>query len=507
MVEMHCNQKHREENTMTKHKRVVMVSNRLPIFLTKNNFEHWNVKSGSGGLVTALAPILRNRGGAWIGWLGIAKENLPPAYELDKILAQHERSTGFNLIPVNLTHDEIDKYYHGFANEILWPLFHDLFPKHHFDPIFYDAYQSANQKFAEVIVNNTDKDDYIWIHDYHLIFVAQKIKEMGAKRDIGFFLHTPFPSYDIFTKLPWRFKILDALLKYDLIGFQTIHDRRNFIGCVRVLHGCKTSGRGSVSEIVTQKYETRVGSFPISIDFNDFQNKAMQKDVAEQAWIIHEHFPDNQLLLGIDRLDYTKGIPNRLLAFKNALDRYPNLRGKITLIQVVVPSRTSVDEYEALKNEIEQLIGEVNGKYTDVGWVPIHYIFRSLSQTELLAYYRTCEIALITPLKDGMNLVAKEFCACSLEENSVLILSEFAGAASQMYKHALIVNPYDIENIADAIHQAYTMPYEEREKRMKLLRKSIHKNDIFLWVNNFLKASIAENLDGFPQEVFFVPEE
>ncbi|HHO76365.1 MAG TPA: trehalose-6-phosphate synthase [Deltaproteobacteria bacterium] len=487
--------------------RLVVVSNRLPVVLSRSNDDGWSIQSGSGGLVTAMGPVLRDRGGLWIGWPGIATEDCPDEGRLDNLIREGAGQSGYALKYVYLNKNEIDMYYYGFSNEILWPLFHDLFSNCNFDPRYWDVYQKANQKFARSVIEHTDDDDYIWVHDYHLILVARELRKSRMYCQVGFFLHVPFPPLDIFLKLPWRFEILQALLEYDLLGFQTFRDRRNFLDCVRALHKCRITGRGQVMNIAMPDHEVRVGAFPISIDYKEFADFACSQEVADQAWIIHENLPRRQLVLGVDRLDYTKGIPERLQAFDDALARYPQLRRKIALIQVVVPSRRDVEEYERLKQEIERLVGEINGRYTEVGWTPVHYIFRSLSRRELVAYYRTCEIALITPLKDGMNLVAKEYCASSVDENCVLILSEFAGAAAQLYPNAILVNPYDMQGVADAIYEAFTMAQEKRRERMRNLRSQIRKNDIINWVNSFLKAGIAKNLSDFPHMELFVPKQ
>ncbi len=484
-------------------KRLVVVSNRLPIVLVRGEKGEWQIEPGSGGLVTALAPILRNRGGLWIGWPGTCEK-----VNLDKIMSVTDNDTGYTLKPVTLTEEEINKYYYGFSNEIIWPLFHDLISRCIFDPTYWDVYQEVNLKFARVIARNTRTHDYIWVHDYQLMLVAKELRAMGITRKIGFFLHIPFPQLDIFLKLPWRFQILRALLEYDLIGFQSLRDRRNFVQCLRTLiRDIRVQGKGQVSTIQLGDREIRVGNFPISIDYNGIQKQTADQQVADRAWYIHEYYPNRKIVLGVDRLDYTKGIPWRLQAFKNALLKYPELQNKITLVQIVVPSREDIPEYHNLKNEIDSLVGEINGQLTQSGWVPIHYIFRSLQKSELFAYYRTAEIALITPLKDGMNLVAKEYCASKLENDGVLILSEFAGAAPQLQKDALLVNPYDIEMVAEAIYQAFTMDEEERQFRMFRIRRSIGKYNIFWWVNSFLRAAIAKNLDNFPPLDYYIPSE
>lgn len=474
-------------------KRLVIVSNRLPVVLELDG-DTWSVKPSAGGLVTALAPVLRDRGGLWIGWPGTLGE-----FDITEPLEQGAEEAGFALKPVLLTREERDNFYYGFSNEIVWPLFHDLQDRCNFDPAYWEAYQSVNRKFADVVAENVESDDYIWVHDYHLMNAAGELRERGVQAQVGFFLHIPFPPLDIFMKLPWRFEILRGLLEYDLLGFQTLRDRRNFVQCVRsVTKDVQVSGKGQIIDVNVGTRTMNVGAFPISIDYKSFVDKATSKEVADWAWYIHEDLPRRHIMLGVDRLDYTKGIPFRLEAFRNALTRYPELRERITFVQVVVPSRQDIPEYIELKHQVEQLVGEINGLFTVSGWVPIIYILRYLERSELLAYYRTSEIALITPLKDGMNLVAKEYCACSVEEESVLVLSEFAGAAAQMQKGAILVNPYDVEAVADAVYQAFTMPKSERISRMRKLRKSIRENDIFRWVDSFLSAAIGKDLHDFP---------
>ncbi|MFQ6103388.1 MAG: trehalose-6-phosphate synthase [Candidatus Glassbacteria bacterium] len=482
-------------------KRLVIISNRLPIVVEKTD-EGYSVRPGSGGLVTALAPVLRNRGGLWIGWPGTSEE-----VDLSDSIPEASKEIGYSLKLVKLTEEEINGFYHGFSNEIIWPLFHDLQSRCNFDPNYWTSYKEVNSKFAEKIVESTSGEDYIWVHDYHLMSVAREMRKMGINYALGFFLHIPFPSLDIFLKLPWRFEILRDLLEYDIIGFQTLRDRSNFLQCVRTLiKEASFHGKGRVITVNTAEKSVRVGNFPISIDYEEFVKTASTQEVADKAWFLHEDLPQRTLILGVDRLDYTKGIPYRLEAFRNALRRFPDLHRNTSLIQIVVPSRADIPTYHDLKTEIERLVGEINGEFTQSGWIPIHYIFRHLDPIELIAYYRTCEIALLTPLKDGMNLVAKEYCASSLEENCVLILSEFAGAVAQLQRGALIVNPYDVEGIASAIYRAYTMDYDERRWRMRKLRQSIRRQDIFWWIDSFLRAAFAKDLDDFPFLEEYIPE-
>jgi trehalose 6-phosphate synthase/phosphatase len=294
-----------------------------------------------------------------------------------------------------------------------------------------------------------------------------------------------------------------ALLAFDLLGFQTLRDRRNFVNTVTSLIP-EASILGRQHNFTLVKYGKRtiqVRNLPISIDFNEFNNAAHSQEVQDAAWYLHENLHERQLILGIDRLDYTKGIPERFLAFELALEKYPELKQKISLLQVVIPSRTLDPDYQNLKEQLEQMTGRINARFGDAGWIPIHYVFRSLDNTQLIAHYRTSEIAFITPLRDGMNLVAKEYCACSVDNNGVLILSEFAGAADQLGEKALLVNPYDIEKTADTIYRAFTMSLEERQQRMQWLRNQVQKNDVHRWLRYFKRA-----LNGMNSNTDFSPK-
>ena len=474
--------------------RLVIVSNRLPIVVIQGEDGAWHVEPGSGGLVTALAPVLRDRGGVWIGWPGTSEEK-----ELGSLLTAGGQAVGYTLEPVPLSAEEVDGYYRGFANEIVWPLFHDVQTRCNFDPAYWEVYQSVNRKFAQVIAAHAAAGDYIWVHDYHLMLVATYLRDLGVEQKLGFFLHTPFPSVDIFSKLPWRQQILAGLMAYDLLGFQTTSDRNNFLGCAESLYQVRHADtRPRVTTMALNHREIRVGSFGISIDFDEFDRQARAPAVVERTRELREEMPDGKIILGVDRLDYSKGIPERLKAFERALKRFEELRGKVTFVQVAVPSRVEIPEYQQLRAEIEGLVSRINGRFTESGWVPIHYLFRSLDRSELVALYRAADIALITPLKDGMNLIAKEYCAANVEHNGVLILSEFAGAARRLGRHVLLVNPYDLDGVADAIRDAYHMSRTERQSRMRRLRRVIRTRNIFWWLDTFLTASFARDLDTVP---------
>ena len=483
--------------------RLIVVSNRLP-YVLKRKPDGWGLTAGSGGLVTALLPVLRDRGGLWIGWPGVTE----PVPQLNDILQEAAADAGYSLKPVLLSSDDYDRYYNGYSNETIWPLFHDMESQCNFDPEYWHAYVKVNRRFAEAVAQEAGPADFVWIHDYQLLDVAHHLREDKNCPDLAFFLHIPFPPPDIFLKLPERQAVLDSLLAYDLVGFQTLRDRRNFIQCVRtLLRGVRVRSEGHLHSIQSAGHETHVGTFPIGIDARDFAERAASPQVEIEYRRILSHFGDRQLVLGIDRLDYTKGIPHRLRAFRDLLERFPEVRGRINLIQVVVPSREGIPRYDDLKHEIDQLVGQINGRFTQMGWVPVHYMFRSLEPRELLAFYRAAQIALVTPLKDGMNLVCKEFCACSIEEDSVLILSQFAGAAAQLGRAALVVNPYDVEQTADAIYNAYRMDAGERKYRMRRLRSNIQSQDVFWWVDSFMRAAIDKELRDFPVLEEYIPEQ
>jgi len=469
--------------------RLILVSNRLPVILSKEE-GNVHIKPGEGGLVAALGPILRNQKGLWVGWPGSSALS---EEEIVTHMPQVVEQIGFSVVPVMLKEDEIELYYHGFSNEIIWPLFHDFHSECNYVPKYWEGYQKVNEKFSEKILEHVREGDFLWIHDYHLLLVAQELRKRNYQASISFFLHIPFPPPDLFLRLPWRVQILKALLEYNLIGFQTHRDKRNFIHCVRkLLPNLLMENEHGVHRFQMENHEARIATFPISIDFKEISRNASTKAIAKKAWEFHEKMPDEKIVFSLDRLDFTKGIPYRLRAIDILLEKHPELHEKVSFLQVVIPSRINIRKYIHLKDEIDRLVGKINSKYTKEAWVPIKYMYRSLSMEELLSCYRTSEIALITPLKDGMNLVSKEYIASNIDTKGVLILSEFAGAASELYKQALLVNPYDIEGIAEAIYRAFNLPEEERKKRMQKMRRIVRRRDIYWWIRSFLNAAISK---------------
>jgi trehalose 6-phosphate synthase len=464
--------------------RVINVSNRLPILIRKYAGGA-RVERSSGGLATALEAGWRDQPGVWIGWAGTS-----PGQHVESLLTRASRNRSYTLRAVSLTEEEIAKFYSGFANEIIWPLFHDMPSRCNFDPEYWEIYQQVNRKFGNVVAETAREDDFVWVHDYHLMLTADAMRRAGVRASMGFFLHIPFPSPDIFEKLPWKKPILKSLLEFDVVGFQSDHDRSNFVSCLQRFFPEVTAERDGNSHIRVslEGRRTVVGTFPIGIDFDEFAEQAARPEIAEHSAEIRRRLSGDVLVLGVDRLDYTKGIPERLKSFRLLLRRSPELRGHITLVQVVVPSREEIPNYKHLRREVELLVSQTNGEFTQPGWVPVHYIHRNLGRDELLAYYRAADIGLVTPMKDGMNLVAKEFCAAQLDERGVLIVSEFAGAGPELRYGAILVNPNDFSEVAQALHDAALMSAEEKRNRMRLLRQIVKDHNVHRWIRSFLQA-------------------
>lgn len=464
-------------------KRIIVVSNRLPVSVQKNGSSHELVPS-AGGLVTALTPVLRETGGCWIGWTGTDYDRA-----VERTIRQTSLPGGGRLIPVFLTEEERKQFYCGFANEVIWPLFHDLPTCCNFEPAYWEAYCEVNEKFADSLTAVAANEDFVWVHDYHLMLLADCVSDREVHPRLGYFHHIPFPPPDIFEKLPWRATIIRALLRFGVIGFQTIRDRRNFMQCVRrFMPAARLRRLGTNLVIAHDLGATVLGTFPISVDFDEFAETARAEDVASRSDEIRLGIPGTTIL-GVDRLDYTKGIPERLKAFRLLLETHHELHGKISLVQIVVPSREDVPKYRELRLNIEQLVSQINGAFGRPGWVPVHFLHRQVPRKELLAYYRAADIAVVTSLKDGMNLVAKEYCSARVDDCGALILSEFAGAAAELNIGALLVNPYDTEGVMESIVRACNMCPEERTWRMRRMRQVVRSQTVFDWFKQFYRAA------------------
>jgi len=460
-------------------RRLVVASNRLPVTAAVIGGRAGLVPS-DGGLARAMTSILRETGGCWVGWPGCISDSCVTT-ELDAWAF----SENYSLRPVLLSEAEQNGYYKGFSNEIIWPLFHGFSTRCSFKVDYWNHYRSVNARFARMIEAISSREDLVWVHDYHLMLVAGFIRAEGLLRELAYFHHIPFPPPDIFEILPWRIPILQGLLRFNVIGYQTARDQHNFVDCVRrCLPDARVRREGEKYQIKTGEHWTTAGVYPISIDCQSF-SEAVNPTALQQVEAIKRSLGSSRLILGIDRLDYTKGIIERLSAYRILLSRYPELHERVTLIQIVVPSREDIAEYQQLRLKIENLVSNVNGEYAKPGWIPVQYFYRSVSQTDLVAYYRTANVAMVTPLRDGMNLVAKEFCASRFDLRGALVLSEFAGAADELRAGAFIVNPHDIEALADVLHHALTLSESEQAVRMHAMRLKIEAHDVYSWAEMF----------------------
>lgn len=471
-------------SVLIEEKRLLVVSNRLPVVIFQEQ-ETWQIKNAAGGLVTAMNPIMKQNRGLWIGWPG-CKPSAPAA----ELLAKHSSTEQYDLKPVHMTENEIERYYSGFANGSIWPLFHDLLGHFTFNIENWSMYSDINRRFAQTVVDSASDDSFIWVHDYQLLLVGRYLRQMGVTQHLSFFLHIPFPSLDMFRRLPFKEELLHAMLDYDHLGFQTPDDRRNFVHCLKwLVPEIRRISRRRQTIIQLEHREVILGHYPISIDFHEFDSGARKPEVAQIASELRSNLRGRTILLGLDRLDYTKGIPERFLALERLLEKYPETKGRLSLVQIVVPSRLRVADYRILKDRLDSLAGRINSRFSRDGWIPIHYQFRELDRAHLLGHYRASDIALITPLRDGMNLVAKEYCAANIDNSGVLLLSEFAGAAHGLAKGAILVNPFDLEGTADSIYAAFIMTPEERKRRMRILRSEIKRQDVNRWVKWFLSTA------------------
>jgi len=479
--------------------RIIVVSERLPIVLTREEGTRWRAAPARGALISALAPVLSDRRGVWIGWPGVTVEELPG---IRRVLAGAIQEGGYSLRPVPLTaRDRTDGS--AFCGEVLWPLFHGLPTECNFDRSHWQAFRRMSCKYARAVakaVAVSGGSDLVWVQDHPLINVALEMRRYGVQAPAAFFLHLPFPSPDLFMMLPWRDRLLSALLAYDRIGFQTTTDLANFVACVRTLAPWALLSRGAEElwsvEMGRQGqgpcHSTEVGVFPIGIDFREVASGAESPQVAERAAALEAAHAGRHVILGVDRLDRSKGLPEKLRAFADLLAKHPGLREKVSLVQVVVPAREDLPRHAALREEIEQRVGEINGRFGAPGWVPVHYVHRWLEPAELQAWYQAADVLLVTPLKAGMELVAKEYCAARTKGDGVLVLSEFAGAAAQLGSGALLVNPHNVEATSRALFRALRMKPAERAARMSALRSEVQRHDVYWWADSFLAAALRE---------------
>jgi trehalose 6-phosphate synthase/phosphatase len=473
----------------------IIVSNRLPIQLTKldNSFEFTPT---SGGLATGMNSVHKGQKSLWIGWPGINND------EIDKKtwapLKKSLKKEGY--FPVSLNHKEIEDFYYGLSNKSLWPLFHYFIEFSVFDEKQWNSYQEVNQKFADSVLLNVEEGDTVWIHDYQLLLCPKMIKDVRPDITIGFFLHIPFPSFEIFRIFPWREPLLEGMLGADLIGFHTYDYERHFLSSVKRILRKEVS----FNRVNLGTREVVVNTFPMGIDYEKFRNAAQshldmenneKSDLKKQLELHKKGTNKGSLILSIDRLDYTKGVVNRIKAFELFLTKYPEYLEKVRLVMLTVPSRSNVSDYKRLKKETDEIVGRVNGKFATINWTPIWYYYRAMAFDDLIDLYMTSDIAMITPVRDGMNLVAKEFIATRVKGDGVLILSEMAGASKELFESVLI-NPFDLDQMADALLTALQMPLEEQQKRNLSMQKRLKRYSVEHWANEFMKALKTKDISN-----------
>src|SRR5579859_7037676 len=463
MVEQMSSQQNSEHN-------FVVAASRLPVDRAEGPDGEQEWRTSPGGLVTALEPVMRQTGGIWIGWSGDAGP-APGAFSAD----------GLDLVGLGLSETEVRRFYEGFCNTTLWPLYHDVIAAPQFHRSWWETYVTVNRRFAQAAAEQAAPGATIWVHDYQLQLVPRFLRELRDDVRIGFFNHIPFPGYEIFAQLPWRRQVVDGLLGADLLGFQRRGDATNFLRACRRSAGLVT--RGSAVRIGDR--EVRAAAFPISIDAETLEQIARRDTVRKRAAEIRMALDEPAtVLLGIDRLDYTKGIPVRLRAYGELL-RDGRLGPRVVLVQVASPSRERVGAYRVLRDEVEQAVSRINGEYAEVGSAPVHYLHQAYPREEMAALYLAADVMLVTSLRDGMNLVAKEYVACRYDESGALVLSEFTGAADEL-TGAFLINPHDIDGMKDGIVRAATISPAEARRRMRLMRRRVREHDVAYWARTFL---------------------
>ncbi len=453
---------------------LVVVANRLPVDQVVEDDGSTSWRTSPGGLVTALEPVLRRNSGAWIGWPGGADQEVEPF-----------TADGLDLVPVSLSAQEVVEFYEGFSNATLWPLYHDVVAKPVFHREWWEAYVRVNRRFAQKAAEVAAPGGCVWVQDYQLQLVPQMLRDLRPDLRIGFYLHIPFPPHELFVQLPWRRQILEGLMGADLIGFQLPGGAANLVRLVRDRLGHLTEG-----ELVhlPDGRTVRAAAFPISIDAQEFETLARSPEVTRRTQEIREQLGNPRtIFLGIDRLDYTKGIHARLRAYSELVAEGHIDVGESVFVQVATPSRERVEQYRILRDDIDRLVGRVNGDLGRIGSPAISYLHSSFPREEMAALYRAADVMVVTPLRDGMNLVAKEYVACRWDEKGALVLSEFAGAAHEL-RQAWLVNPYDINGMKSALLEAYHSTAPDRRRRMRAMRATVIGHDVAKWADDFLQA-------------------
>ncbi len=458
--------------------RIILASNRLSVSAqrTESGFSY---TPSVGGLATGLSSFFERSDSLWVGWSGLADDDLSD--EEQRNVSETLRNN-YKSITVSLSRADLDQFYYGFCNNVIWPLFH-YFPTFvDYDPAAWEKYREVNERFLAAITSVAGPDDYIWIHDYQLMLLPGMVRSHLPDTKIGFFLHIPFPSYELFRLLPWREELLHGMLGADLLGFHTYDYARHFLSSTRRLLGLENN----LGIVRDRNSMSKIDVFPMGIDYEKYSTSSQQPKVREEIERVDASTEGRRVIFSVDRLDYSKGIPNRLRAYDAFLDRYPAYRGKVELVMIVAPSRTEVPRYQRLKRELDQLVSTINGKFGTIDWVPIKYFFRAFPFDSLCALYRCSSVLLVTPVRDGMNLIAKEYVAARSDLRGTVVLSETAGSAREM-SESIIVNPSDIDGIADAIRRALEMPEAQQEANNRSIHERLSRYDVHFWARDFME--------------------
>jgi trehalose 6-phosphate synthase/phosphatase len=468
--------------------KLILVSNRLPVTVEKKKNGNTTISPSVGGLATGMSSLSKKYSCIWVGFSGITHES----FNNDEMNTINDNlATEFNSYPVSLTNQDIELYYNGFANKTIWPLFH-YFPYFtSFNEETWQSYMVVNNKFYDTLAGIYEPDDMIWVHDYHLMLLPGIIRKNIPDAKIGFFLHIPFPSYEVYRLMPWRKDVLNGLLGSDLIGFHTFGYVRHFLSSVQRLVGVEHS----MGQLNIENRTIKCDTFPMGIDYKRYSSYMNNKKIAREISSFKQNLNGKKMILSMDRLDFTKGIIERLNSYERFLKKYPEFHEKVQMVIVNVPSRTQVDTYIKLRKRINEQIGRINGKYNTLSWSPIQYLYRSLPFEMIMTLYHCADVCLVTPLRDGMNLVAKEYVAARVDSDGVLILSEMAGVSEELGE-ALIVNPNNGEEAADSIAFALTMPETEQRRRISIMQRRLQRNDVFQWSASFIeKLSSMKNVN------------
>ncbi len=464
--------------------RIIIVSNRLPVEIGKRKGA-FTYQPSVGGLATGLSSLREAYDMIWLGWPGYICADPTERAEITAALERQQ------MTPLFLSQEEIALYYEGFSNKTIWPLFHYFAQFVHYDTSYWQAYLQVNQRTADSVLEISRPDDLIWIHDYHLMLVPGLVRAQRPEAAVGFFMHIPFPSYELFRTLPWREELIEGMLGADLLGFHTFDYARHFISASLRLAGVEQS----LTELIYKDRILRVDSFPMGIDFEKFNTARSRRPVIRGVRELQPLLEGRKMILSIDRLDYSKGILQRLMGYRRFLELHPEFHEKVKLLMVVAPSRSQVQAYKDLRTRINEWVGRINGEFSTVGWTPVVHFYRAHAFENLAAMYQLADVFLVTPFRDGMNLVAKEYIACRADESGVLILSEMAGAADEL-REAVLINPNDVDDLAAALYTALTMPEDRQKEEMRKMRRRIQQYDVIRWSNDFIHSLMSIHRDS-----------